>query len=359
MAIEASTDTNAAEDLSVDLAGLVDALGISAEDASRFTPEGESNTTETKTVDGSVVDPDAVTSSSTEAETEETTKELEPTQPEGIEVPKVEEVKEDGEGQGWPASAQERVNKLTGKNYALTEQVEQLTSQLAEAKKAVPQGTPQVVSADIPLGDVQNHGDLFKVKEQALEAKEWALMNPNGGSYELTRDGKTETKEFSADEVRDVLVKANRLLDRDIPARKDYLDAAGVHFQAARTAYPTLFDQNHPDSKLANQFLNAAPWVKKFSDYPLIVGDYLSGARARLVKEAAAGKPGDVKPGQMAVTGGKAQPAANKAKVIGSPKGQAGPKTRSVVNISELAKSGKSDLSVDDAANILDSFFGD
>jgi len=154
------------------------------------------------------------------------------------------------------------------------------------------------------------------------------------------------------------LVKANRLLDRDIPSRKEYLDAAAGHFQVARTIYPNLFNAEHPDSKLGNQFLNMAPWVKKFSDYPIVIGDYIAGARARLAKEAAAGKPGVGKVVQMPNVNGKAQPPANKAKVIGSPKGQSGPRTRTVVNVSEMAKAGKSDLSVDDAANILDSFFG-
>jgi len=314
-----------------------------------FSPEGETNTEKT-TVDGSTESTDAVNSSSTETELTE----LEPTQPEGV-APEGETKPGEGDtkegeddGKGLPPSVQTRIDKLTAEKYQAREQVEQLKAELAQAKQHVGQA-PQVVSADTPLGDVQNHGDLSKVKEQALQAKEWALMNPNGGAFETTKDGKTETKEFSADEVREVLVKANRLLDRDIPGRKEYLDAAAGHFQVARTVYPNLFNADHPDSKLGNQFLNMAPWVKKFSDYPIVIGDYIAGARARLAREATAGKPSD----------GKAQPPANKAKVIGSPKGQAGPRTRTVVvNVGEMAKAGKSDLSVDDAANILDTFFG-
>ena len=305
----------------IDLVGMIDALGLSADERGHFaapaaTPD---NVVEEKPP----VEPGTVPEEAGESAVEE------------------KEVEQPAEE---PDNVQKRIDKLTAEKYAAREEVETLKAQLLDAQQKLGQ-KPLVSIAEIPLSHINSHQQLADAREQALTAKEFALMNPNGGNYQTYKDGKPgEIVEVSEEGVRNILIKANRMLDRDIPARKEYLDQAVVHFSEAKKSYPALFDSKSQDAQMMGRVVQLLPGIMAHPDWPMAVGHYLTGLRIWQSK-------------QNGSTATAATPSPDRAKIIGSPKGQAGAKTRAIKSVSDIVKSGKSQLSLDETADILDSYF--
>jgi hypothetical protein len=344
------------EDLSdVDILGMADALNISAEDRGLFkssnednkedevpeTPEGENEGTEEEVV--------SEEEKSDEADADpEKEKDEESDEKEGEEKDK-EDKKGDEEEEEETSGVQKRINKLTARNKEYESQIETLKTEMEELKSKVSTTTPKAATSDpnIPLADVFDLNGLNQARENALEVKEWALSNPDGGSYKVVKDGKEEEILVTKEQATKLLVNASRMLDRDIPKRRQYLEEAQGNWVEARRAYPQAFDEKHPDSKQAGAMAELFPQIKQFPDWPLLILDMLAGQKMRLA--ALKSKPADTKGKVVNFPNGKAP------KVIGSPQSQSGPKTRVVKTVSDVAKV-KNDISEAEAADLLSSF---
>lgn len=324
--ISSPDPTSAEVDANVDFAGLVDALAptMSDEDREHFkTNEGKQEAT-----------PDEA--GEVPAEEGEAALEEETPTPVAEEAAVVEEEKKE-----VPDSVQRRIDKLTAEKYHAIEEAARLKEQLAQAQNR-PVQLP--VTPDQPLANVHDHAELSRQREMALLVKEWALTNPEGGTYTTTKDGKEEQVMLDVAQVRDLLVKSNRMLDRDIPARKDYLDQLAGNLERARKFYPDFF-QDTPNGRAGAQLLAQYPFLRNFADWPLITIDLINGGNMRLAKEK-----------------GKVAPVANpvdvtKPKVIGSPRGQSATRTKPIKSISEYAAASKTnEISLSEAADLLEAF---
>ena len=106
-----------------------------------------------------------------------------------------------------------QVNKLTARAKSAEETAEALKAEIQNLKT---QGSSQPAKQP-ELENVQSYEDLNKLRQEAQAAKKFALQNI-GKSY-VEVDG----KEYSDDDIRNILTQADEYLTEKIPAREKYL----------------------------------------------------------------------------------------------------------------------------------------
>ena len=106
-----------------------------------------------------------------------------------------------------------QVNKLTARAKSAEETAEALKAEIQNLKT---QGGSQPAKQP-ELENIQSYEDLNKLRQEAQAAKKFALQNI-GKSY-VEVDG----KEYSDDDIRNILTQADEYLTEKIPARENYL----------------------------------------------------------------------------------------------------------------------------------------
>ena len=106
-----------------------------------------------------------------------------------------------------------QVNKLTARAKSAEETAEALKAEIQNLKT---QGGSQPAKQP-ELENIQSYEDLNKLRQEAQAAKKFALQNI-GKSY-VEVDG----KEYSDDDIRNILTQADEYLTEKIPAREKYL----------------------------------------------------------------------------------------------------------------------------------------
>ena len=108
-----------------------------------------------------------------------------------------------------------QVNKLTARAKSAEETAEALKAEIQNLKT---QGTSQGEPAKQPeLENIQTYEDLNKLRQEAQAAKKFALQNIGKDYVEV--DG----REYSDDDIRNILTQADEYLTEKIPAREKYL----------------------------------------------------------------------------------------------------------------------------------------
>jgi hypothetical protein len=103
-------------------------------------------------------------------------------------------------------------------------------------------------------------------------------MNPDGAVV-TNKDG-SET-DYSAEEVRNIKIKALDALEEHLPARANYLQNYMQMEQVAVKEYPWWKDKSAKERQIAESFIKHFPEIQKFPDYKVVVGDYIRGVQAR------------------------------------------------------------------------------
>ena len=155
-----------------------------------------------------------------------------------------EELAEEGEGtedEAEPPKAVgkllKQVNKLTARAKSAEETAEALQAQI-EALKSNPQ---QAESPQQPLlDDINDFKALEGLRKEALAAKKWALQHI-GKDY--IEDG---GKEYTDDDIRNILTRAEDYLTEKIPERAQYLQEAAQWQQDTINTHPWV---SNSDSK--------------------------------------------------------------------------------------------------------------
>jgi hypothetical protein len=167
---------------------------------------------------------------------------------------------------------QKRIDTLTARSKGLEEQNAELKQQLEGAHPVL-----QPTMED-PLSDLNSSQDVVDRMRAMADLREWCIRNWDGGEWQ-TKDG--ETRELSASDVRERYVRSSAIVERYGPARIQYLELRNQYDAVARQAYPSLFDANSEDSKIANTFLRQNPGIARLPQYVLIIGDAIVGGRIR------------------------------------------------------------------------------
>ena len=163
---------------------------------------------------------------------------LQSTESEGSEEEETEEIAEEEESESEEAEPPKavgkllkQVNKLTARAKSAEETAEALQAQIESLKSNPPK---QSESSQPVLEEIQDFQSLEALRKEALAAKKWALQNIG---REYVESG---GKEFSDDDVRNVLTQAEDYLSEKIPERAQYLQSAAQWQQDTINAHPWI-----------------------------------------------------------------------------------------------------------------------
>lgn len=215
-------------------------------------------------------------------ENEEATQDIE----ESTDSEETEETKSDEEEveRGLPKGIKKRIDKLSAKRREAEAEVERLKSEVErlsqEANK--PAQTP---TADNPYAHLGTVEEVSREIEQAKQIRRWCEMNPDGA---VVKNNNGEEVEYSAEEVRNIKIRAMDAIEEHLPKRIGYLQNYTQIEQVAQKEYPWWKDKSAKERQIAETFIKTFPEIKKFPDYKMVIGDYIRGVKAR---EQASQKP--------------------------------------------------------------------
>jgi hypothetical protein len=125
-----------------------------------------------------------------------------------------------------------QVNKLTARAKSAEETAEALKAEI-QSLKSNSQPTEQATGQP-ELENIQTFEDLQKLQKEAQAAKKFALQNIGKDYVEV--DG----KEYSDDDIRNILTQADEYLTEKIPARQNYLREKAQWQQDTIATHPWL-----------------------------------------------------------------------------------------------------------------------
>jgi len=207
-------------------------------------------------------------------ENDENADESETTDSEETEETKSEEEDID---RGLPKGVKKRIDKLSAKRREAEAEVERLKSEVERlSQEAVkPARTP---TADNPYSNLSSIEEVSREADQAKQIRRWCEMNPDGA---VVTQANGEEYEYSAEDVRNIKIKAMDALEEHLPKRAQYLQNFNQIEQIATKEYPWWKDKAARERQMAETFLKAFPEIQKFPDYKMVIGDYIRGVKSR------------------------------------------------------------------------------
>jgi len=253
--------------------GSTSTVGIS-DIMSAIFPEEEVNTsvTEDTTNEPAKVEPEASDVKDLEEIPENPVEEVTEEVAEPEETQEVKETEPD-----HPEWFQKRIDKLTARAKGAEEQLAALKADF-EALKTAPVKTEKSIvatpSASDPLADVDNIENLQARRTEALQAKKWAIMNPEGGTVKLS-DGSEHF--IDTEQVKELRIRAEELIDEHIPKRANYIQQSQGFSGEAKKTYPDIFRSDTPAGQIRQTILNALPEIRRFPDFEMLIGHAARG----------------------------------------------------------------------------------
>ena len=169
-----------------------------------------------------------------------------------------------------------QVNRLTARAKAGDELAETLKSEIASLKSS-PQ--KQSEPSQPALEEVQDFQSLETLRKEALAAKKWALQNIGRDYVE------SGGKEYSDDDIRNILTQAEDYLSEKIPERAQYLQSKSQWQQDTINTHPWISET--VDTDIAEERRSVLGQIK--SQYADILkslpnGDFVAATLVRGVE---------------------------------------------------------------------------
>jgi hypothetical protein len=203
-----------------------------AKEESEAEPSPETTTADTETDQ----DQDVLLQSTETEESEEETEEV-------VEEEEEEESEDEAEPQSKAVGKLlKQVNRLTARSKSSEELVETLKAEIASLK-ANPQ--KQAETSQPALEDVQDFQALETLRKEALAAKKFALQHIGKDFVEV--DG----REYSDDDIRNILTQADEYLTEKIPERAQHLQSAAQWQEDTLNTHPWI--SSKVDSDIAEE----------------------------------------------------------------------------------------------------------
>jgi archaellum component FlaC len=181
---------------------------------------------------------------------------------------------------GLPKGVKKRIDKLSAKRREAEAEVERLKEEVERLSQEATKPA-QIPTPDNPYANLSTVDEVNREVDQAKQIRRWCEMNPDGAVV-TGRDG-SET-EYSAEEVRNIKIKALDALEEHLPKRMQYLQNFNQMEQVATKEYPWWKDKSAKERQIAESFIKHFPEIQKFPDYKMVVGDYIRGVNAREAK---------------------------------------------------------------------------
>ena len=263
---EAETNTQSITTLEELTASFVDKVEESeAKEESEVEAGPETTTADAETDQNDVLLQSTETEES-EEETEEIAEEEESTDESGDDEPQSKAV----------GKLLKQVNRLTARSKSSEELVDTLKSEIASLKSN-PQ--KQSESSQPALEEVQDFQSLETLRKEAVAAKKWALQNIGRDYVE------SGGKEYSDDDIRNILTQAEDYLSEKIPERAQYLQSAAQWQQDTINTHPWVSET--VDTDIAEERRSVLGQIK--SQYADILkslpnGDFVAATLVRGVE---------------------------------------------------------------------------
>lgn len=181
---------------------------------------------------------------------------------------------------GLPKGVKKRIDKLSAKRREAEAEVERLKEEVERLSQEATKPA-RIPTPDNPYANLSTLEEVNREAEQAKQIRRWCEMNPDGAVV-TNKDG-SET-EYTAEEVRNIKIKALDALEEHLPARANYLQNYMQMEQVATKEYPWWKDKSAKERQIAESFIKHFPEIQKFPDYKVVVGDYIRGVQAREAK---------------------------------------------------------------------------
>jgi hypothetical protein len=204
---------------------------------------------------------------------------------------------------------QELLNKRVGKEVAKTRAIkEQYETKLkaAEAKLAEQEArlaaapapsaeaVPVVAAGPQPLSHVNDVPALMKLREDALNAIDFVeetLEDPNRWVDNPNGEGKVTMigdRAYTEADLKASRRTAKATIDRQIPARLQFLSAKNTAQQQAFQKFPFLKDKTSPEYQQAQAAYRENSWLHGLPNADEIIGYQILGRKAEAERQAAA-----------------------------------------------------------------------
>ena len=182
-----------------------------------------------------------------------------------------------------------QVNKLTARAKSAEETAEALKAEIQNLKN---QGSSEPAKQP-ELENIQSFDDLKKLQQEAQAAKKFALQNI-GKSY-VEVDG----KEYSDDDIRNILTQADEYLTEKIPARANYLQQKAQWQQDTAQSFPWLYN-TEDDSDYAEASRQLYASIRNQGQYAEVLnnlpnGDFVAGVLVKGIQAIQAEKSAKAK----------------------------------------------------------------
>jgi len=212
----------------------------------------------------------------------------EPGEPEGEPEP---EAEKDELSKG----VRKRIDKLTAQKKAiaeekdaeiatLREQVDGLREKVDSGQAASqPERSPD---PENPYRHLTSAKDIRREELSAEAVQDWCEDNPDGA---IVAEGETE-REYTAEDVRDIRKRARKALSRQLPDQKKWAESYHAVDGYVDDAFPWWKDKTTSEYHEAVEVIKAFPEVQRFSDYKVNIGDWITGRKLRLDREAQTAK---------------------------------------------------------------------
>ena len=196
-----------------------------------------------------------------------------------------------------------QVNKLTARAKSAEETAEALKAEI-QSLKSNNQPTEQATGQP-ELENIQTFEDLQKLQKEAQAAKKFALQNIGKDYVEV--DG----KEYSDDDIRNILTQADEYLTEKIPARVNYLQQKAQWQQDTAQSFPWL--NKNDDSDYAEQSRALFQSIRGQGQYARVLdnlpnGDFVAGVLVKGIQALQLEKAAKTAPKKKAVAKPKTPP---------------------------------------------------
>lgn len=185
---------------------------------------------------------------------------------------------DEDEDRGLPKGVKKRIDKLIAKRREAEAEAAKLKQELERLSAEAPKPPQVPVNAKNPFSNIEKPEEIQAEVEKARQIRRWCEMNPEGG---VITDAQGNEQQFTADEVRNIKIRAMDALEEHIPAQIRYIENMHRVEQVVAKEYTWWKDKSSAERQIAESFLQHFPEIKRFPDYKMVLGDYIRGVKAR------------------------------------------------------------------------------